>query len=42
MTKIEAKVLLVMLFASGPKKLVLVGYDLNQYMESSLEKMCSD
>ena len=24
------------------KKLVLEGYDLNQFMERSLEKMCSD
>ena len=42
MTEKEAKVLLVMMYASGTKSLGLEGKGLNQFMESSLEKMCSD
>ena len=42
MTENEAKVLLVMMYASGKKSLGLEGKDLNQFMERSLEKMCSD
>ena len=42
MTENEAKVLLVMMYASGTKSLGLEGKGLNQFMESSLEKMCSD
>ena len=42
MTENEAKVLLVMMYASGTKSLGLEGNNLNQFMERSLEKMCSD
>jgi len=42
MTENEAKVLLVMMYASGTKSLGLEGAGLNQFMERSLEKMCSD
>ena len=42
MTENEAKVLLVMMYASGTKSLGLKGKGLNQFMERSLEKMCSD
>ena len=42
MTENEAKVLLVMMYASGTKSLGLEGKGLNQFMEKSLEKMCSD
>ena len=42
MSEKEAKVLLVMRYASGTKSLGLEGKGLNQFMESSLEKMCSD
>ena len=42
MTENEAKVLLVMMYASGTKSLGLEGKDLNQFMERSLEKMCKD
>ena len=42
MSEKEAKVLLVMMYASGTKSLGLEGKGLNQFMESSLEKMCSD
>ena len=42
MTEKEAKVLLVMMYASGTKSLCLEGKGLNQFMESSLENMCSD
>ena len=42
MTENEAKVLLVMMYASGTKSLGLEGRGLNQFMERSLEKMCSD
>ena len=42
MTEKEAKVLLVMMYASGTKSLGLEGKGLNQYMENSLEQMCSD
>ena len=42
MTENEAKVLLVMMYASGTKTLGLKGKSLNQFMERSLEKMCSD
>ena len=42
MTENEAKVLLVMMYASGTKSLGLEGKGLNQFMENSLEKMCSD
>ena len=42
MTESEAKVLLVMMYASGTKSLGLEGKGLNQFMENSLEKMCSD
>ena len=42
MTENEAKVLLVMLYASGTKSLGLESKGLNQFMERSLEKMCSD
>ena len=42
MTEKEAKVLLVMMYASGTKSLGLEGKGLNQFMERSLEKMCSD
>ena len=38
----EAKVSLVMMHASGGKSLGLEGKGLNQFMERSLEKMCSD
>ena len=38
----EAKLLLVMMYASGTKSLGLEGKYLNQFMERSLEKMCSD
>ena len=42
MTENEAKVLLVMIYASGIKSLGLEGEGLNQFMERSLEKMCKD
>ena len=42
MSENEAKVLLVMMYASGTKSLGLEGKGLNQFMERSLEKMCSD
>ena len=42
MTENEAKVLLVMMYASGTKLLGLEGKGLNQFMENSLEKMCLD
>ena len=42
MTENEAKVLLVMMHASGTKSLGLTGKGLSQFMEKSLEKMCSD
>ena len=42
MTENEAKVLLMMMYASGTKSLGLEGKGLNQFMERSLEKMCSD
>ena len=42
MTENEAKVLLVMMYASGTKSLGLEGKGLNQFMENSLEKMCLD
>ena len=42
MSENEAKVLLVMMYASGTKSLRLEGNALNQFMERSLEKMCSD
>ena len=42
MTENEAKVLLVIMYATGTKSLGLEGKDLNQFMERSLEKMCSD
>tara|TARA_B100000941_G_scaffold69110_1_gene46583 strand:- start:99 stop:362 length:264 start_codon:yes stop_codon:yes gene_type:complete len=42
MTENEAKVLLVMMYASGTRTLGLEGKGLNQFMENSLEKMCSD
>ena len=42
LTENEAKVLLVMMYASGTKSLGLEGKGLNQFMENSLEKMCSD
>ena len=42
MTENEAKVLLVMMYASGTRTLGLEGKGLNQFMERSLEKMCSD
>ena len=42
MSENEAKVLLVMMYASGTKSLGLEGKGLNQFMENSLEKMCSD
>ena len=42
MTEREAKVLLVMMYASGTKSLGLEGKGLNQFMERSLEKMCTD
>jgi len=42
MTENEAKVLLVMMYASGTKSLGLEGKGLHQFMERSLEKMCSD
>ena len=41
MTENEARVILVMMYASGTKSLGLEGKGLNQSMESSLEKMCS-
>ena len=41
MSENEAKVLLVMMYASGTKSLGLEGKGLNQFMERSLEKMCS-
>ncbi len=42
MTENEAQVLLVMMYASGTKSIGLESKGLNQFMESSLEKMCSD
>ena len=42
MNEKEAKVLLVMMYASGTKSLGLEGKGLNQFMEKSLEKMCLD
>ena len=42
MTENEAKVLLVMMYASGTKSLGLEGKTLNKFLERSLEKMCSD
>ena len=42
MTENEARVLLVMMYASGTKSLGLNGQGLNQFMEKSLEKMCKD
>ena len=42
MSEKEAQVLLVMMYASGTKSLGLEGKGLNQFMENSLEKMCSD
>ena len=42
MSEKEAKVLLVMMYATGTKSLGLEGKGLNQFMERSLEKMCSD
>ena len=42
MTENEAKVLLVMMYASGTKSLGLDGEGLNKFMERSLEKMCLD
>ena len=42
MTENEARVLLVMMYASGTKSLGLEGKDLNQFMEKSLEKICLD
>ena len=42
MSENEAKVLLVMMYASGTKSLGLEGKGLNQFMEGSLEKMCAD
>ena len=42
MTENEAKVLLVMMYASGTKSLGLEGKGLNKFMERSLEKMCLD
>ena len=42
MTENEAKVLLVMMYASGTRTLGLEGRGLNQFMERSLEKMCTD
>ena len=42
MNEKEAKALLVIMYASGTKSLGLEGKDLNQFMENSLEKMCSD
>ena len=42
MTENEAKVLLVMMYASGTKSLGLDGEGLNKFMEKSLEKMCLD
>jgi len=38
----EAKVLLAMMYASATKSLGLKDKRLNQFMEKSLEKMCSD
>ena len=42
MTENEARVLLVMMYASGTKSLGLEGKSLNSFMEKALEKMCSD
>ena len=42
MTENEAKVLLVMMYASGTKSLGLKGNGLNKFMDTSLEKMCLD
>ena len=42
MNENEAKVLLVMMYASGTKSLGLKGKGLKQFMERSLEKLCSD
>ena len=42
MTENEAKVLLVMMYASGTKSLGLEGKDLSKFMEKSLDKLCSD
>lgn len=42
MNENEAKTLLVIMYASGTKSLGLEGKGLNQFMERSLEKMCSD
>ena len=42
MTENVAKVLLVMMYASGTKSLGSKGKCLNQFMERSLENVCSD
>ena len=42
MTENEAKVLLVMMYASGTKSLGLKGKGLSQFMQKLLEKICSD
>ena len=42
MTENEAKVLLVIMYASGTKSLASEGKGLNKFMERSLEKMFSD
>ena len=41
-TENEAKIFLVIIYAKGTKSLRLEGNDLYQFMERSLEKMCSD
>ena len=42
MSEKEAKVLLIIMYASGTKSLGLEDKGLNQFMERSLEKMCLD
>ena len=42
MTESEAKVLLVMMYASGTKSLGLEGKGLNKFIDRSLERMCLD
>ena len=42
MTENKANILLVLMYASGTKSFGLEVKGLNQFMERSLEKMCSD
>ena len=42
MSEKEARVLIIIMYASGTKSLGLEDKGLNQFMERSLEKMCLD